>query len=95
MINGSVAKAYNKMFGLAMGLEKAEEEGGIKKPAKKRSTISKRGLLSRSDAMNKNKVEETETDTSSDQQQLLVLGYMMRIKKAFEEVKNGRANTKS
>ena len=52
-------------------------------------------MLSRSDAMNKNKVEETETDTSSDQQQLLVLGYMMRIKKAFEEVKNGRANTKS
>jgi hypothetical protein len=95
MINGSVAKAYNKMFELTNSLEKAEEEGGIKKPAKKRSTSSKRGLLSRSDDMNKNKVEETETDTSSDQQQLLVLGYMMRIKKAFEEVKNGRANTKS
>jgi len=98
MINNSVATAYLTINRLSKQVEKAEVEGipkTVKDKAKKIST-SKKGLLTRSRDMFRN---EERLDTKEDitkQQQKLVIAYVLRIRKAFEEVKNGGAtNTKS
>ena len=100
MINNSVAIAYSVISNLAEQVEKAEIEGIPKQQKSKMKKESKKGLLSRSDDMNRYNKQTNESSTqkqfSNKQQQKLVIAYMLRIKKAFEEVKNGRTtNTKS
>lgn len=96
MINDSVVQAYNRIDSFTKKIDKISKEGIPKEQKKVKSQDSKKGLLSRSDDMNKyNKVEKMSSDESREQQKL-VLGYVLRIREAFEEVKNGRAtNTKS
>ena len=98
MINDSVIQAYDRMDRFTKEIKKISEEGlpkGVGKKEKKRED-SKKGLLSRSDDMKKyNKTENELSDESRDQQKL-VLGYVLKIREAFEEVKNGRTtNIKS
>lgn len=98
MINDSVIQAYNRMDSFTKQIEKFMKDGQPKEGRKKEveRKDSKRGLLSRSDDMRKyNKTENEVSDESRDQQKL-VLGYVLKIREAFEEVKNGRnTNTKS
>ena len=96
MINNSVVKAYNQIDSLTKSIDKIAKEGfpkGIKQQKRKET---KGGLLSRSDDMKRyNKTKEMPKDESIEEQKL-VIGYILRIREAFEEVKNGRAtNTKS
>lgn len=96
MINDSVVQAYNRIDSFTKKIDKISKEGIPKEQKKVKRQDSKKGLLSRSDDMNKyNKVEKMSSDESREQQKL-VLGYVLRIREAFEEVKNGRAtNIKS
>lgn len=98
MINDSVIQAYNRMDSFTKQIEKFMKDGQSKKGRKKEveRKDSKRGLLSRSDDMRKYSKTENEVLDESRDQQKLVLGYVLKIREAFEEVKNGRAtNTKS
>ena len=82
---------------LSEQVEKAEVEG-IPKMAKDKAKKKndKKGLLSRSREMFKNEEDKPMVDSTDKQQQKLVIAYVLRIRKAFEEVKDARtANTKS
>jgi len=96
MINNSVSKAYFTISSMSDMLEKAEKEG-VPKDVKKISKPSKKkGLLTRSQEMFKYENKIDNKDDISKEQQKLVVAYVLRIKKAFEEVKNGRnTNAKS
>jgi hypothetical protein len=96
MINNSVIRAYNQIEGLTKSIDKISKEGLPKDMQKSKRKEDKRGLLSRSNDMERyNKPREMNKDESIEQQKL-VIGYILRIREAFEEVKNGRAtNTKS
>ena len=100
MINNSVSIAYSVISNLAEQVEKAEVEGIPKQQKVKTKKEGKKGLLSRSNDMNKyskqGDTNSNQNDFADKQQQKLVIAYMLRIKKAFEEVKTGRTtNTKS
>ena len=96
MINNSVIKAYNRIDSFTKNIDKISKEGLPKEMKKKKRMDSKKGLLSRSDDMQKyNQPTSMSTDESINEQKL-VIGYVIRIREAFEEVKNGRTtNTKS
>jgi hypothetical protein len=96
MINNSVVQAYNQIDSLTKSIDKIAKEGFPKAIKQQKRKDTKGGLLSRSDDMNRyNKPKEMKKDESIEQQKL-VIGYILRIREAFEEVKNGRAtNTKS
>tara|TARA_R100000995_G_C3458296_1_gene111741 strand:- start:284 stop:577 length:294 start_codon:yes stop_codon:yes gene_type:complete len=97
MINNSVSNAYLTINSLSEQVEKAEVEG-IPKMAKDKAKKKndKKGLLSRSREMFKNEEDKPMVDSTDKQQQKLVIAYVLRIRKAFEEVKDARtANTKS
>ena len=97
MLNNSVSNAYLTINSLAQQVEKAEVEG-IPKMAKDKAKKKndKKGLLSRSREMFKNEEDKPMVDSTDKQQQKLVIAYVLRIRKAFEEVKDARtANTKS
>tara|TARA_E500000305_G_C3950088_1_gene201741 strand:- start:226 stop:519 length:294 start_codon:yes stop_codon:yes gene_type:complete len=97
MINNSVSNAYLTINSLSKQVEKAEVEG-IPKMAKDKAKKKndKKGLLSRSREMFKNEEDKPMVDSTDKQQQKLVIAYVLRIRKAFEEVKDARtANTKS
>tara|TARA_R100000951_G_scaffold88618_1_gene76675 strand:+ start:546 stop:836 length:291 start_codon:yes stop_codon:yes gene_type:complete len=96
MINNSVSNAYLNIDSLSKQVEKAEVEG-IPKPFKdKAKQINKKGLLSRSREMFKYEDAKPSMDNTDKQQQKLVIAYVLRIRKAFEEVKNARTtNTES
>ena len=97
MINNSVSNAYLTINSLSEQVEKAEVEG-IPKMAKDKAKKKndKKGLLSRSREMFKNEEDKPIVDSTDKQQQKLVIAYVLRIRKAFEEVKDARtANTKS
>jgi len=97
MINNSVSNAYLTINSLSQQVEKAEVEG-IPKMAKDKAKnkTDKKGLLSRSREMFKNEDNKPMMDNTDKQQQKLVIAYVLRIRKAFEEVKNARnTDTKS
>lgn len=96
MINNSVSKAYFSISSMSDMVEKAEDEGAPKSIKKISKPSNKKGLLTRSQDMFKYENKTDNKDDTSKEQQKLVVAYVLRIKKAFEEVKNGRnANTKS
>ena len=96
MINNSVATAYMVISNLSDQVEKAEVEGIPKQQKIKMKKDNKKGLLSRSREMFKNEDEKTKSSDTDKQQQKLVIAYVLRIRKAFEEVKNARnTDTKS
>jgi len=96
MINNSVSNAYMSINSLAKQVEKAETDGIPKTERKKVKKDSKRGLLSRSREMFENETKRDTMESDTREQQKLVIAYVLRIRKAFEEVKNARnANTKS
>ena len=89
MINNSVLKAYSTIDVLANKIEKAEVEGLPEEAKQKAQKIKKKGLLSRSKEMFKyNKIKSSKDDTGNEQQRL-VTAYVLTIRRAFEEVKNG------
>tara|TARA_R100000935_G_C2780430_1_gene141468 strand:- start:299 stop:586 length:288 start_codon:yes stop_codon:yes gene_type:complete len=95
MINNSVSKAYFAVDEMAKQIERINNKDVDTKDKKQRKKKSKKGLLSRSDDMFKyNNPMTTEADTGQNQQKL-VTAYVVRIRQAFKEVKNGRTNTKS
>ena len=89
MINNSVLKAYSTIDVLANKIEKAEVEGLPKEAKQKAKTTRKKGLLSRSKEMFKYNNKSSEIEDTDKQQQKLVTAYVLTIRKAFEEVKNG------
>jgi len=96
MINNSVSTAYAVISNLADQVKKAETEGIPKQQKVKVKKENKKGLLSRSREMFKNEDDKKASSEIDKQQQKLVIAYVLRIRKAFEEVKDARtANTKS
>tara|TARA_R110000824_G_scaffold344972_2_gene531663 strand:+ start:16 stop:306 length:291 start_codon:yes stop_codon:yes gene_type:complete len=96
MINNSVSKAYSTINDLSMQVEKAESEGIPKDVKQNNKMNNKKGLLTRSREMFKYNETSTKTDDIDKEQQKLVIAYVLHIRKAFQEVKNGRTtNTKS
>jgi len=96
MIDNSVIKAYNRIDSFTKGIDKISKEGLPKELKKRKSKEGNKGLLSRSNDMKKYSQPEIMSTDESIQQQSLVIGYVIRIREAFEEVKNGRTtNTKS
>tara|TARA_R100001377_G_scaffold16786_1_gene8450 strand:+ start:1106 stop:1402 length:297 start_codon:yes stop_codon:yes gene_type:complete len=94
MINDSVARAYMTIDALSKQVEIAEKEGGLPKSlSQSTSKKNKKGLLSRSKDMFKYNAPETKEGSENREKQKLVIAYVLRIRKAFEEVKNGRATT--
>jgi|TARA_R110000796_G_scaffold57831_2_gene133442 hypothetical protein len=89
MINNSVLKAYSTIDVLANKIEKAEVEGLPEEAKQKAKTTRKKGLLSRSKEMFKYNNKSSEIEDTDKQQQKLVTAYVLTIRKAFEEVKNG------
>tara|TARA_R110002074_G_scaffold211229_1_gene380573 strand:- start:658 stop:948 length:291 start_codon:yes stop_codon:yes gene_type:complete len=96
MIDNSVIKAYNRIDSFTKGIDKISKEGLPKELKKRKSKEGNKGLLSRSNDMQKyNQPTSMSTDESINEQKL-VIGYVIRIREAFEEVKNGRTtNTES
>ncbi len=96
MIDNSVIKAYNRIDSFTKSIDKISKEGLPKELKKRKSKEGNKGLLSRSNDMKKYSQPESMSTDESIQQQSLVIGYVIRIREAFEEVKNGRTtNTKS
>lgn len=96
MINNSVSKAYFSISSMSDMVEKAEKEGVPKDVKKISKPSNKKGLLTRSQDMFKYANKTDNKGDISKEQQKLVVAYVLRIRKAFEEVKNGRAtSTKS
>jgi len=95
MINNSVLKAYSTIDVLANKIEKAEVEGLPEEAKQKAKTTRKKGLLSRSKEMFKYNNKSSEIEDTDKQQQKLVTAYVLTIRKAFEEVKNGWTRNKS
>tara|TARA_R110000803_G_scaffold184116_1_gene246432 strand:+ start:256 stop:525 length:270 start_codon:yes stop_codon:yes gene_type:complete len=89
MINNSVLKAYSTIDVLANKIEKAEVEGLPEEAKQKAKTTRKKGLLSRSKEMFKYNNKSSKIEDTDKQQQKLVTAYVLTIRKAFEEVKNG------
>ena len=89
MINNSVLKAYSTIDVLANKIEKAEVEGLPEEAKQKAKATRKKGLLSRSKEMFKYNNKSSEIEDTDKQQQKLVTAYVLTIRKAFEEVKNG------
>jgi len=96
MINNSVSKAYFTIDSLSKKVQKAEIEGVPKNVKPVKNMSNKKGLLARSKEMFKYNESEPKDKNADKEQQKLVIAYVIRIRQAFEEVKNGRAtNTKS
>ena len=95
MINNSVSKAYININALSKQVEKADTDGIPKNMDKESKQKKKKGLLSRSNDMIKYQKDVSESSDSDKEQQKLVIAYVLRIRQAFKEVQNGRANTKS
>jgi len=95
MINNSVSKAYININALSEQVEKAEIDGIPKQMQKESKQKSKKGLLSRSKDMFKYEKNSSTSPDSDKEQQKLVIAYVLRIRQAFKEVQNGRADTKS
>jgi len=96
MIDNSVIKAYNRIDSFTKSIDKISKEGLPKELKKRKSKEGNKGLLSRSNDMKKYSQPESMSNDESIIQQSLVIGYVMRIREAFKEVKNGRTtNTKS
>ena len=95
MINNSVSKAYININALSKQVEKADTDGIPKNIDKESKQKKKRGLLSRSNDMIKYQKDVSESSDSDKEQQKLVIAYVLRIRQAFKEVQNGRADTKS
>jgi len=95
MINNSVSKAYININALSKQVEKADADGIPKNIDKESKQKKKKGLLSRSNDMVKYQKDVFESPDSNKEQQKLVIAYVLRIRQAFKEVQNGRANTKS
>ena len=93
MINNSVSKAYININALSKQIEKADM--GDMPKQKKSKQKSKKGLLSRSKDMFKYENNSSTSPDSDKEQQKLVIAYVLRIRQAFKEVQNGRADTKS
>lgn len=91
MLNDSVIKAYSKIDALTKMVEKAETDGIPKNMKMKQKKSAKKGLLTRSDEMFKYTKGSRKEDEVNIEQQKLVTAYVLHIRKAFEEVKNGRA----
>ena len=92
MINNSVLKAYSTVDALTKEVEKVEING---LPKDSKQKIKKKVLLSRSkETFKYNKIKSSKDDTGNEQQRL-VTAYVLTIRRAFEEVKNGRTNTES
>ena len=93
MINQSVLNAYKKVDNIINFVEGkiSDEPSKKKKPQKKPS----KGLLTRSSDMGKTVSEPEKTNEQEIDKQKIVVAYVARIREAFKEVKNGRANTKS
>ena len=95
MINNSVSKAYININALSKQVEKADTDGIPKNIDKESKQKKKKGLLSRSNDMIKYQKDVSESSDSDKEQQKLVIAYVLRIRQAFKEVQNGRADTKS
>tara|TARA_R110000744_G_scaffold193403_1_gene312336 strand:+ start:229 stop:516 length:288 start_codon:yes stop_codon:yes gene_type:complete len=95
MINNSVSKAYININALSKQVEKADTDGIPKNMDKESKQKKKKGLLSRSNDMIKYQKDVSESSDSDKEQQKLVIAYVLRIRQAFKEVQNGRADTKS
>ena len=93
MINQSVLNAYKKIDNIINFVEKgiSDKEPKEKKKQKKQS----KGLLTRSSDMGKTVSEPDKINEQEIDRQKIVVAYVARIREAFKEVKNGRANTKS
>ena len=96
MINNSVSKAYSTINNLSMQVEKAESDGIPSNITLEKKMTAKKGLLTRSREMFKYNEASMKTDDTDKEQQKLVIAYVLHIRKAFQEVKNGRTtNTES
>lgn len=95
MINNSVSKAYFRVDEMVKQVQQLDDKDSNNQDKKQTKKKSKKGLLSRNEDMFKyNKPMTPEADIGQEQQKL-VTAYVLRIRQAFKEVKNGRTNTKS
>ena len=100
MIQSSiVAKTYVNMAVMAKEIEKAEKGEGKNASKITAKPSEKKGLLTRNKMFEPRKnMEESDSGSEEDisvQQQKLVLGYLMRIRKAFEEAREARKGKKN
>ena len=99
MIQDSVvAKTYVNMAVMAKEIEKAEKGEGKNASKITAKPSEKKGLLTRNKMFEPRNMEESDSESEEDisvQQQKLVLGYLMRIRKAFEEAREARKGKKN
>ena len=93
MINDSVSTSYYMIDSLAKQVAKAEKEGLPKNVVRNKKVKKGKGLLARSTDMLKNQVKPSEDNNEDKVNQKLVIAYLLRIRQAFEEVRNGRRTT--
>ena len=99
MIQDSVvAKTYINMNVMAMEIEKAEKGEGKNASKITAKPSERKGLLTRNKMFEPRDMEKSDSESEQDisvQQQKLVLGYLMRIRKAFEEAREARKGKKN